>query len=124
VFALVKLISRTHLSFGVFQQIGTKSLSVKFICKLIFDPSYVNSNTCQLCGALLYDFFTHVICSCSSTYATCTCICNTLWTDQRLFLKGTQCVLPNDELYLILLDRKTNFLLDDNDPTIFKHLNF
>ena len=96
----------------------------KFICKLISDPPYVNSNTCQLCGAVLHDFFTHVICSCSSTYA----IRNTWWTEISnrfsVYLCSELCALPNDELYLILLGRRTNFPLGYSDDTTFKHLNF
>lgn len=71
----------------------------KFICKLISDQPYKNLDTCQLCGAILYDFFTHVTCSCSVTYA----IRNAWWSEISnlfsVYLCSELCALSYDDLF-------------------------
>lgn len=96
----------------------------KFICKLISDQPYENLDTCQLCGAVLYDFFTHVTCSCSVTYA----IRNSWWTEISnlfsVYLCSELCALSYDDLFLILLGHKTCAHLDVNDASNFQKLNY
>lgn len=96
----------------------------KFICKLISDQPYKNLDTCQLCGAILYDFFTHVTCSCSVTYA----IRNAWWSEISnlfsVYLCSELCALSYDDLFLILLGRKTCAHLDENNTSNFQKLNY
>lgn len=71
----------------------------KFICKLISHQPFENIDTCQLCGAILYDFFTHVTCSRYVTYA----IRNSWGTDISnlfsVYLCSELCALSYDDLF-------------------------
>lgn len=81
----------------------------KFICKLISDQPYENSNICQLCGVFFFcDFFTHthITCSCAATYL----IRYNWWTVISYFLYICPCSelhgLLDEELFFTLLGRK------------------
>ena len=101
-----------------------KFLFVKLICKLIANPARENQQLCPLCDGIYFDVFAHAACSCVATND----VRNQWWDDiTNLFdlsLSAELCALTEDDIFLVLLGRKTTTVLPIPQYRDFLFRNF
>ena len=83
----------------------------KLICKLIASPARENQQLCPLCDGIYFDVFAHAACSCVATNDV-----RNQWLDDitnlfDLSLSAELCALTEDDIFLVLLGRKTTTVL-------------